>query len=233
MAAYDFERYGSNGGGFVNLQDHIGAWEQVEIVPLPPPWRGKEIIMSISLSHKLGGNADAVRRLYSGELPTDEDERWNWIDGPRYGLEQLIQEHERALSILAACQTNKRPFCLFLRNFSLESPDGSQFHVESSRFQGWLTGHLAVRNVPVIKLHGGSDAFIPIEKFNVNTGERPDRRALTKAVRFRPTPAIGLRSLLSFWRPRPSPCSASASCPMACSAKSACSEANRGWIGVS
>ncbi|MGH7217530.1 MAG: tetratricopeptide repeat protein [Nitrospiraceae bacterium] len=131
--------------------------------------------MSISLSHKLGNNADALRRLYSGDLPTNEDERWNMIDGPRYGLEQLIDEHERALSILAACQTNGRPFCLFLRNFSFESPDGFTFLAESSRFQGWLTGHLAVRNVPVIKLHGGSDAVIPIQKFNVNTGERPDR----------------------------------------------------------
>ena len=116
--------------------------------------------------YRFGVDEFAVGHLINGDLPDDEDERWNIIDAPRYRIEKLLEEHAQAQNTLRQCRDLDRPFVLFLRSFSAEArPEregqavGSMITADSKELQDWLAFYLMDQSVPIVKLFGGSDTL--------------------------------------------------------------------------
>ncbi|PBC66273.1 hypothetical protein BX265_8332 [Streptomyces sp. TLI_235] len=116
---------------------------------------------------RFGMDADAVGRLINGDLPSSDDERWAIIDAPSYRIRKLLDEHLRSQAILRDCRDQRRPFILFLRSFSAEhrttQADGlfmAGFAMHSIKLQAWVKHSLSGDEIPIIKLHGGSDALL-------------------------------------------------------------------------
>jgi tetratricopeptide (TPR) repeat protein len=119
--------------------------------------------------HRFGVDEFAVGRLINGDLPDDEDERWNVIDAPRYRIEKLLAEHVLARNALRQCRDERRPFVLFLRSFSAENKAvregraiAGMMTTHSKELQDSLAFCLMERSVPIIKLFGGSDVLISV-----------------------------------------------------------------------
>jgi len=117
--------------------------------------------------YRLGMDEDAVGRLINGDLPSDDQERWQILDAPRYHIQRLLNEHLRAQAALRDCRETRKAFVLFLRSFSSEYHDhriegtiGSHFSLNSVVFQDKLKSYLEL-GIPFVKLHGGSDGFHP------------------------------------------------------------------------
>src|ERR1017187_3773146 len=117
--------------------------------------------------YRFGVDELAVGRLINGDLPSDDEERWQILDVPRYHIQRLLDEHLRAQAALRGCRDTGTPFALFLRSFSSEYHDrriegtiGSSFSLQSVVFQDKLKYYLE-SGTPVVKLHGGSDGFYP------------------------------------------------------------------------
>jgi tetratricopeptide (TPR) repeat protein len=117
--------------------------------------------------HRFGLDEFAVGHLINGDLPTDDEKRWEIVDAPRYRIKKLLDEHLQAQATLRDCRDSGRPFVLFLRSFSaefvgnrIEGAIGDMFQTDSLRFQEWLSFHLENERIPILKLHGGSDAFL-------------------------------------------------------------------------
>jgi tetratricopeptide (TPR) repeat protein len=117
--------------------------------------------------YRFGADEAAVGRLINGDLPSDDEERWQMLDAPRYHIQRLLDEHLRAQAALRDCRDTGKPFVLFLRSFSSEYHDdringtiGSSFSLGSVAFQEKLKSYLEL-GIPVVKLHGGSDGFYP------------------------------------------------------------------------
>lgn len=115
--------------------------------------------------YRFGMDELAVGRLINGDLPSDDEERWQIVDAPRYHIQRLLDEHLRAQAALRACRDTGKPFVLFLRSFSSEYHDrriegsiGSRFLLQSVVFQDNLKFYIEP-GIPVVKLHGGSDGF--------------------------------------------------------------------------
>lgn len=122
--------------------------------------------------HRFGVDEFAVGHLINGDLPDDEDGRWNVIDAPRYRIEKLLAEHVLAQNTLRQCRDADRPFLLFLRSFAAENKAeragqaiSSLITPHSKRFQEWLAFRLMDRSVPIIKLFGGSDTLFLAPSF--------------------------------------------------------------------
>jgi len=116
--------------------------------------------------YRFGVDEYAVGHLINGELPGDEDQRWNVIDAPRYRIEKLLAEHVQAQNTLRQCRESSRPFVLFLRSFAAENRAqregpaiSGMIMAHSKQLQDWLAFCLMERSVPIIKLFGGSDAL--------------------------------------------------------------------------
>ena len=117
--------------------------------------------------YRFGVDEVGVDKLINGDLPSDDEERWQILDAPRYHIQRLLDEHLRAQAALRDCRDTGMPFVLFLRSFSSEYHDrriegtiGSSFSLQSIGFQDRLKSYLEPR-IPVVKLHGGSDGFYP------------------------------------------------------------------------
>jgi hypothetical protein len=122
--------------------------------------------------YRFGADEAAVGHLINGNLPDDENERWNVIDAPRYRIEKLLAEHVQAQTILRQCCNREQPFVLFLRSFSAEikaqregAASGSMITADSKNLQDWLAYCLMESSVPIIKLFGGSDSLFPASSF--------------------------------------------------------------------
>lgn len=120
--------------------------------------------------HRFGPDEFAVGHLINGDLPADDEERWNILSAPRYRIQKLLAEHQSAQAQLRECRDSGKPFVLFLRSFSSEQrsfrKDGAvseQFIAYSSQFMNSLALQLAQEGIQVIRLHGGSDALFPDE----------------------------------------------------------------------
>lgn len=116
--------------------------------------------------HRFGPDEFAVGHLINGDLPDDEDERWNIIDAPRYRIEKLLADHVLARDTLRRCRDAEQPFVLFLRSFAAENRPtragraiASMLTAHSKELQDWLAFYLMERSVPIIKLYGGSDTL--------------------------------------------------------------------------
>ncbi len=117
--------------------------------------------------HRFGQDEFAVGHLINGDLPTDDEERWQIVDAPRYHIKKLLNEHLRAQAILRDCRDSGKPFVLFLRSFAsehsgtrVEGAVAGSFSMNSVIFQQWLKLHLENEGIPIVKLHGGSDGLI-------------------------------------------------------------------------
>lgn len=108
-----------------------------------------------------------IGRLINGDVPDDDEERWQMVEAPRSHIRRMLDEHTRAQQALRACRDSGRPFVLYLRSFS------SELRTERSRgailstftpvpllFQQSLQQLLASDGIPVVKLHGGSDGLV-------------------------------------------------------------------------
>ena len=73
--------------------------------------------------YRFGADGAAVGRLINGDLPSDDEERWQMLDAPRYHIQRLLDEHLRAQTALRDCRDTGKPFVLFLRSFSSEYHD--------------------------------------------------------------------------------------------------------------
>jgi hypothetical protein len=118
--------------------------------------------------HRFGVDECAVGQLINGDLPEDDEERWRILGAPRYRIQKLLDAHLRARAALHSCGDSGRPFVLFLRSFSTEHKTyregravATSVATDSYKFQEWLQTRLAGGGVPLIKLHGGSDAVMP------------------------------------------------------------------------
>ena len=118
--------------------------------------------------HRFGQDQFAVGRLINGDLPNDDEERWQIVDAPRYHIQRILDEHVRAQESLRECSDSGKPFLLFLRSFSAEHKDtredgyvSEMLSAHSNIFQGWLSFQLQDNEIPLIRLHGGSDSFLP------------------------------------------------------------------------
>lgn len=116
--------------------------------------------------YRFGPDEAAVGHLINGTLPDDDDERWQILDAPRYRIETLLADHVRAQDTLRRCRDERRPFVLFLRSFSAESRAfrpgaafGNMMTAHSRQLQESLRFSLMQRQVPVVRLFGGSDAL--------------------------------------------------------------------------
>jgi tetratricopeptide (TPR) repeat protein len=116
--------------------------------------------------HRFGQDQFAVGHLINGDLPTDDEKRWEILDAPRYHIKKLLDEHLRAQAALRSCRDTGQPFVLFLRSFSSEHSGtrtegfvGSQFSLHSVEFQQRIKLRLEDDKIPLVKLHGGSDGF--------------------------------------------------------------------------
>jgi hypothetical protein len=116
--------------------------------------------------YRFGVDEFAVGHLINGDFPADDEERWRVVDAPHYHIERLLHEHLRAQEALRSCQDTGKPFVLFLRSFASEQKGErvqnevvSQVSMHSIGFQDWLKGQLAGLDIPLVKLHGGSDGF--------------------------------------------------------------------------
>jgi len=117
--------------------------------------------------YRFGVDEVAVGKLINSDLPSDDEERWQILDAPRYHIQRLLDEHLRAQAALRDCRDGDRPFVLFLRSFSSEYHDrriegaiSSSFSLQSVVFQDKVKFYLEL-GTPVVKLHGGSDGFYP------------------------------------------------------------------------
>jgi hypothetical protein len=43
--------------------------------------------------YRFGADEAAVGRLINGDLPSDDEERWQMLDAPRYHIQRLLDEH--------------------------------------------------------------------------------------------------------------------------------------------
>jgi hypothetical protein len=118
--------------------------------------------------YRFGVDEFAVGRLINGDLPEDQDERWNVIDAPRYRIEHLLAEHELARNTLWQCRDEGRPFVLFLRSFLAENTAvreggtiAGMMTTYSKELEDMLTLSLMQCSVPIVKLFGGSDVLFP------------------------------------------------------------------------
>ncbi|MEO6038776.1 MAG: tetratricopeptide repeat protein [Saprospiraceae bacterium] len=116
--------------------------------------------------YRFGVDEFAVGHLINGDFPTEDEARWRIVDAPRYHIERLLNEHLRAQEVLRTCKDSGTPFVLFLRSFSSEQKNireekdvFSRVSFHSISFQKWIKDQLAERNIPLVKLHGGSDGF--------------------------------------------------------------------------
>jgi hypothetical protein len=116
--------------------------------------------------YRFGVEEFAVGHLINGDFPADDEERWRIVDAPRYHIERLLNEHLRAQEALRKCKDTGKPFVLFLRSFSSEQKSTrvekevfSNVSLHSSSFQDWIKLQLSDRDIPMVKLHGGSDGF--------------------------------------------------------------------------
>jgi hypothetical protein len=60
--------------------------------------------------YPFGADEFAFGRLINGDLPHDENERWDVIDAPRYRIEKLLAEHVQAQNTLRQCRDAELPF---------------------------------------------------------------------------------------------------------------------------
>ena len=117
--------------------------------------------------YRFGQDQFAVGHLINGDLPDDDEERWAILDAPRYHIKKLLDEHLRAQATLRSCRETGKPFVLFLRSFSAEHSgtrsDGfvsGQFSLGSVMFQQQLKLTWKTDQIPLVKLHGGSDGLL-------------------------------------------------------------------------
>jgi len=104
--------------------------------------------------HRFG--PETVGRLINGDLPADDEERWNMVDAPRYRIQRLLDEHLRTQAALRDCRDSGRPFVLFLRSFFSEhkrTEEGASYAdfilAESASFQQRLELDLENGCVPI------------------------------------------------------------------------------------
>ena len=115
--------------------------------------------MTISTStsvSKLGPEADAVLRLMQGDIPENNKERENMIEGIAYRLSVIHKSHGLARKIVDDYKRRHHQFGLYLRNFGLEAR-GPVIDVYSHMFESWVRTLAASYNVSLMSLRGGSD----------------------------------------------------------------------------
>lgn len=114
--------------------------------------------LDVFLSPKLGLEADAVRRLLSGDIPEDRRERENMIEGISQRLAAIHHSHFQARKIVLDYSRRRTQLALFLRNFGLEE-DGGLMNLSSARFESSLRTLVAGHGISLMSLRGGSDSL--------------------------------------------------------------------------
>ncbi|MEO6328239.1 MAG: tetratricopeptide repeat protein [Ginsengibacter sp.] len=114
--------------------------------------------LEVYVSPKLGAEGAGALGLVKGDIPTDNKENMQLIEGMAWRISALHESHYSARKIAFDYKDRNQQFALYLRNFGMEVKNNF-LNLHSFTFESWLRNKFSNYGISLLSLRGGTDSL--------------------------------------------------------------------------